>query len=285
MFLALALSAGAKKTTKATTEAPRPGVERTLADAPAAAGMPDSMALALATTWAEYLRPSLTKTYGDSNTVALRTYIEGVNAAFTTNPSREPYYRGVLEGMQLALRLAQLRQMGIDVTLTDFNNYLLECLLAGKSPMTNEQANNIINNAVAAATAVPPFSIEEEQRYLEAQFKREGVIKMENGLLIEVLREGEGKYPTLADKVVVSYTGRLSDGTVFDHTDMPVTFNVDKLVEGMQEGLLQMKPGGRYRLIIPSSLGYGKEGIHGVIPGNAALDFDIELLQVLPTQD
>ncbi len=283
MFLALALSAGAKKTTKATTEAPRPGVERTLADAPAAAGMPDSMALALATTWAEYLRPSLTKTYGDSNTVALRTYMEGVNAAFTTNPSREPYYRGVLEGMQLALRLAQLRQMGIDVTLTDFNNYLLECLLAGKSPMTNEQANNIINNAVAAATAVPPFSIEEEQRYLEAQFKREGVIKMENGLLIEVLREGEGKYPTLADKVVVSYTGRLSDGTVFDSSverGEPATFGVTQVIPGWVEALQMMKVGAKWRLFIPSNLAYGPNGAGGLIGPNSTLIFDVELLKI-----
>lgn len=285
LFLVLAGVVSAGKPASKGEPAPRPGAEHTPAATPSPDSAPDSMALALATTWAQYLRPSLVKSYGDSNTVAMTNYVEGVRTAFTTEPSREPFYRGVLEGMQLAVRLAQLQQMGINVTLTDFNRYLLDCLVTGHSPMTNEEANNLINEAIARATSVPPLSLEDEQRYLDTQFKREGVVKMENGLLIEVLREGEGKYPAPDDRVVVSYTGRLSDGTVFDHTDRPVTFNVDKLVPGMTEGLLQMKPGGRYRLIIPPSLGYGAEGIHGVIPGNAVLDFDIELLQVLPSQN
>lgn len=290
IFISLALTAAtatiatAARPASSTAEAPRPGSTRELAEAPAAGSVPDSMALALATTWAQYLRPSLVKSYGDSNTVAMKAYVDGVRTAFTTEPSREPFYRGVLEGMQLARRLAELRQMGVDVTLVDFNRCLLECLSTGTSPMTDEQANNYINRVIAQKTSIPPLSAADQQKYLDDQFKREGVVKMENGLLIEVLREGEGRYPTPADKVKVSYTARLSDGTVFDHTDTPVTFDIEHLVKGMQEGLLQMKPGGRYRLFIPASLGYGEEGIPGIIPGNAVLDFDMELIEVIPQE-
>ena len=69
---------------------------------------------------------------------------------------------------------------------------------------------------------------------------------------------------------------------MFDRTDEPVTFDVDRLVPGFSEGLKMMRPGGKYRIVIPASLGYGERGIPGDIPPNAALDFTIELLQVIP---
>lgn len=279
---ALTTTVDARRKASPAQQAPRPGEPVELAAAPVPGSEPDSMALALATTWADYLRPSLAKSYGENNAEAMKAYTEGVRTAFTTDPSREPFYRGVLEGMQIASRLAQMRQLGVDVTLVDFNRYLLDCLTTGTSPMTRRQADEYINAVIASKAAPDTLSRADEQRFLDANFAREGVVKMENGLLFEVLREGEGSYPTMADKVMVSYTGRLSDGTVFDHTDTPINFDVAHVVKGMQDGLLMMKPGGRYRLLIPSWLGYGEEGIPGIIPGNAVLDFTIDLLEVMP---
>ncbi|MDE6557251.1 MAG: FKBP-type peptidyl-prolyl cis-trans isomerase, partial [Duncaniella sp.] len=103
-----------------------------------------------------------------------------------------------------------------------------------------------------------------------------------SGLVFQVITEGEGAMPQSGERVKVNYTGRLSDGTVFDQTDAPVTFDVDRLVPGFTEGLKMMRPGGTYRLVIPASLGYGDTGAAGVIPPGAALDFTVELVEVVP---
>ena len=101
------------------------------------------------------------------------------------------------------------------------------------------------------------------------------------GLLFEVITEGEGASPTESDQVRVTYTGRLSDGTVFDSTEKPVQFPVGNLVAGFSEGLKMMKPGGDYRIIIPPQLGYGEKGAAGVIPPGAVLDFTIHLNDIV----
>ncbi len=104
------------------------------------------------------------------------------------------------------------------------------------------------------------------------------------GSAFEVVTEGEGNMPQSGDKVTITYAGRLADGTMFDRSEQPVEFDVDRLVPGFTEGLKMMKPGGVYRIYIPASLGYGAEGIPGAIPGNAALVFDIKLLGVGKTK-
>ena len=107
------------------------------------------------------------------------------------------------------------------------------------------------------------------------------MVKTASGLVFETLVEGVGEHPVLNGKVKLLYTGRLSDGTVFDSTEEPVIFDVARLVKGFTEGLLLMRPGGIYRLFIPAELGYGARGIEGAIPGNAALDFEVKLLEVI----
>ncbi|MCH5245042.1 MAG: FKBP-type peptidyl-prolyl cis-trans isomerase [Muribaculaceae bacterium] len=244
----------------------------------------DSLSAALATSWGKLLRPALVKSYGE-NPEALNAYAEGVKAAFTTKPEREPFYRGVLEGMQLVERLAQLSQLGVEVPLVDFNVALQQYLVSGTQPMTNDRANEIINAAISAGRAPDTLSLADEQKFLDLQFKRKGVEKLENGLLIETITPGNGTYPSMDSRVSVSYTGRLSDGTIFDQTDQPIILSVARVVAGMQDGLLLMKTGGRYRLFIPPHLGYGPEGIPGIIPGNAVLDFTVDLLGIIPDDE
>ena len=126
-----------------------------------------------------------------------------------------------------------------------------------------------------------PLSLQSQADYLADQRAREGVIETPSGLLFEVITEGEGATPTDADRVSVTYAGRLSDGTVFDSTERPVQFPVANLVPGFTEGLKMMKAGGEYRIIIPAALGYGDKGAAGVIPPGAVLDFTIRLLDVV----
>lgn len=103
---------------------------------------------------------------------------------------------------------------------------------------------------------------------------------------VEDVKPGTGATPKPGDKVTVHYTGTLTDGTKFDSSrdkGTPFTFTYGQgVIEGWTKGLATMKEGGRRKLTIPPSLGYGARG-NGRIPPNATLQFDIELLKIEPT--
>ena len=102
---------------------------------------------------------------------------------------------------------------------------------------------------------------------------------------IEILTEGEGQEVVTGDLVTVNYEGRLEDGTVFDSSyerDEPFTVPLGQgqVIQGWEQGLIGMKVGEKRKLVIPPALGYGQAGAGGVIPPNATLIFEVELLEI-----
>ena len=112
------------------------------------------------------------------------------------------------------------------------------------------------------------------------------LITMDNGLVMEDLVVGEGAEAQDFNKVVVNYTGKLEDGSIFDSSLNPgrepftFTLGVGSVIKGWDLGVKGMKVGGKRKLTIPSDLGYGDKGTGNLIPPGATLIFEVELLEV-----
>ena len=107
----------------------------------------------------------------------------------------------------------------------------------------------------------------------------------DSGLVYEDIVEGTGPSPRAGQTVSVHYTGTLLDGRKFDSSrdrGAPFQFPIGtgRVIKGWDEGVMSMKVGGQRKLIIPSSLAYGARGVPNVIPPDATLVFDVELLEV-----
>jgi FKBP-type peptidyl-prolyl cis-trans isomerase len=105
----------------------------------------------------------------------------------------------------------------------------------------------------------------------------------DSGLRYKILNKSNGDSPTKGDKVKVHYKGMLIDETVFDSSykrNQPIEFNVGigQVIPGWDEGIMLLKKGEKAKFVIPSNLGYGEAGAGGVIPPNATLIFEVELL-------
>ncbi len=162
----------------------------------------------------------------------------------------------------------------------------------------------------------PQLQKEESEAWLEKVAKKSGVKKTESGLLYKVVKEGDMSKVAINDRdtVVVHYTGRTREGKVFDSSyyknlpearqkemkayfpdrfdengdlkeDVPATFPLDHVIKGWTEGMKLVGPGGKIILYIPSDLAYGSRGAGPMVAPNAALEFEVELLEVKPFEE
>ena len=108
-------------------------------------------------------------------------------------------------------------------------------------------------------------------------------VTTKSGLVYQSLKEGSGAAPAATDTVSVNYRGTLADGREFDSSykrGQPAEFPLNRVIACWTEGVQLMKPGGKARLTCPPAIAYGERGAGGVIPPNATLQFEIELLSV-----
>ncbi|MBD0823898.1 peptidylprolyl isomerase [Aestuariibaculum marinum] len=127
----------------------------------------------------------------------------------------------------------------------------------------------------------------EEKAAIEAELDKlaAGFEKTESGLRYQIIQKGDGAKATKGKNVSVHYKGQLADGTVFDSSykrNQPIDFPVGmgQVISGWDEGIQLLNVGDKARFVIPSHLGYGSRGAGGVIPPNATLVFDVELMNV-----
>jgi FKBP-type peptidyl-prolyl cis-trans isomerase FklB len=123
----------------------------------------------------------------------------------------------------------------------------------------------------------------EEEKFLAENKQKPGVKTLPSGLQYKVLKEGAGPSPTLYDTVTVNYRGTLLNGREFDSSykrKRPSTFQVNGVIQGWSEALQLMSPGAKWQIFVPSKLAYGEMGIDSLIPPNATLIFEVELLSI-----
>jgi FKBP-type peptidyl-prolyl cis-trans isomerase len=177
---------------------------------------------------------------------------------------------------------------------------------------TNEQAESIVKGLMVAANGkdspydlqkigpeMDKFMQEKQQSYMakvreqgraeSEKFLKEikakaGVVTLPDGLVYEIVKQGNGEFPKATDTVKVHYTGTLVNGTKFDSSldsGAPAEFALNEVIPGWTEGIQKVSKGGKIRLYIPPELGYGDEAKPG-IPPSSTLIFDVELLDVKP---
>lgn len=136
--------------------------------------------------------------------------------------------------------------------------------------------------AVAAGAYYFFFPKEQQEKVENTQSTMQ---TMPNELIIENIAVGEGKEAIIGSTVFVHYTGTLQNGIKFDSSldrGQPFSFTLgnNQVIQGWEQGILGMKAGGKRKLTIPPDLGYGQTGAGDVIPPNATLLFEVELLEV-----
>jgi FKBP-type peptidyl-prolyl cis-trans isomerase FklB len=180
---------------------------------------------------------------------------------------------------------ANLKQQGFKPEiLDDFVEGLKDVLQEQSLKISETEVNKIVT---AYFKDMQEQGAKENQKAQEQFFsenlQKDGVKQTGSGLQYELIKEGQGDPPKAESTVSVHYHGMFLDGKVFDSSverGKPVSFPVNGVIQGWQEALQMMKPGGKMKLYIPSELAYGSRGAGNAIPPHTPLMFDVELLEV-----
>ena len=199
------------------------------------------------------------------------------------------YYTLIMDKFSYAIGLGigqNLLSMGAQgINVNDFAQAISDVLNRKETAISHNEAREIVNKYFEELEAkMNAENIEKGKAFLAENAKKEGIITLPSGLQYQVLQEGNGKKPSATDRVKCHYEGTLIDGTLFDSSikrGQPAVFGVNQVIKGWVEALQLMSEGAKWRLFIPSELGYGAQQAGEMIPPHSTLIFEVELIEVL----
>ena len=185
------------------------------------------------------------------------------------------------------------QQQNLDIDLNLMMRGIKDMQGGGATLMTTAEMQSTLRafqQSIMAKQAKARQELAESNKVSGASFlatnkNNPGVITLEDGLQYQILTNGTGVIPASGDTVTVNYRGTLLDGTEFDSSyrrGQPASFPVGGVIHGWSEALQKMPVGSKWKLFIPSDLGYGEQGNRGIAP-NSMLIFEVELLDTKAT--
>lgn len=190
----------------------------------------------------------------------------------------------------MGVQTAQYFKMdGVDKINSDMIKKAYEDVYNNKPLLMQDEQCSMIIQTKLQQLMMDKIKDEKEasNKFLEENKKRPGVITLPSGLEYEIITKGTGPIPTAADTIKANYVGTTMDGKEFDNSykrGSPLVIPVSGVIRGWTEALQLMPVGSKWKLYIPSDLGYGDRGAGTAIPGGAALIFEIELLDIVHNQ-
>lgn len=209
--------------------------------------------------------------------------------ATATGAARPAVLNTSLDSLSYALGVLDatfFKAQGVDKINYAMMNKGFEDVLKGKNTLlNNQQCDMTVREQLQAfmRKKTQP-TVDEGEKFLAENKKKEGVKVTPSGLQYEVITLGTGEKPADTSTVKVHYEGFLLNGKKFDSSrdrGEPISFALNRVIKGWTEGLQLMPIGSRFKLFIPYTLGYGEQGAGADIPGGSALIFDVELLDIV----
>jgi FKBP-type peptidyl-prolyl cis-trans isomerase FklB len=184
-----------------------------------------------------------------------------------------------------------LKMQGFEINTAILAKGMNDILDSIPTIITEEQAQAVLMTAqqqlMAKQQEMTKMQSEKNKKdgevFLAENKKKEGVVTLPTGLQYRIITNGTGRKPVPTDTVTVHYRGTLIDGTEFDSSikrGQPATFALNAVIKGWTDGLQLMTVGSKWNLYIPPELAYGDRGAGNVIPPNATLIFEVELLSI-----
>jgi len=186
----------------------------------------------------------------------------------------------------IGVSLAQSMEAGLGITKEELAKLQsgMDDYFAGKAKPSPEDGPKVKAFQAARLTAAREREKLASAAFIEEQAQAKGARKLESGVVYTEVAPGTGESPTKSDRVRVTYKGTLRDGSVFDSNEdrnAPAEFSLGGVIPCWQEAIAKMKPGGKARFVCPAQLAYGDRGSPPLILPGAALQFGVELLEVV----
>ena len=201
-----------------------------------------------------------------------------------TKPASEHEKFSYAIGVQFAQTVAR---QDVQLDVDSFLQAMRDVITGAPLKLNMEEMQNAMNSyrekEMARQNSLGEKNREEGEKFLAENKNKEGVISVPGGLQYKVLKEGTGKKPLADSTVLVHYRGTLLNGKEFDSSygrGEPLEIDLNRVIKGWQIALPMMPTGSKWKLFIPSPLGYGPSAAGPDIGPNSTLIFEIELLSV-----